>query len=83
MYAVAYWYPDAGSDYYGVGLVRWAAGGEDTDDRYFVEVYAEDKSCSLCGTVRNALDEHHVSYFSACDNPEKSTRLERIRCGAP
>jgi hypothetical protein len=81
MYQVAYWYPDNGSDYYGVAVVKWVTDGEDTNDRYFIDVYAEDESCSLCGVVKAALDEHHVSYFSACDNPTKSTRHEKMRCG--
>jgi uncharacterized protein len=44
------WYPDNGSDYYGVGLVQWIPGGDDTNDRGFIEVYANDEHCALCGT---------------------------------
>lgn len=80
MYEVAYWYPDSGSDYYGVALIKWMHGGEDTNDRYFIEVYAKDKDCSLCGTVRDALDGHQVSYFSACDHLNQSTQYEKARC---
>jgi hypothetical protein len=81
MYEVAFWYPFNRSDFYGVALVKWFPGGEETNDRYFVDVYAEDAGCSLCSAVKAAFDEHHIAYFSACEHPENSTKYERIRCG--
>jgi hypothetical protein len=81
MYQEAYWYPFRRSEYYGIGIVKWVPGGEETDDRYFIDVYADDDGCSLCGAVKDTFDQRGVKYFSACEHPDRSTKFERIRCG--
>jgi hypothetical protein len=85
-YEIAYWYPQNGSDIYGVALIKWVsdlkgAWAETMRDRYFIEVYSQDEACSLCRSVKAVLSEHKVSYFSACDNPTSSTQYEKVRCG--
>ena len=85
-YQIAYWYPFAGSDFYGVAVVKWVSdlkgkGADEMRDRYFIEVYARDESCELCNSVKSALAEHQISYFSACDHPGARSEYERIRCG--
>jgi hypothetical protein len=85
-YESAYWYSDKGSQIYGVGLVKWPEdlegdGTSEMKDRYFVDVYATDGACALCKSVKASLTAHHISFFSACENPKKSTAFERIRCG--
>ena len=85
-YESAYWYSHKASQIYGVGVVKWPAdlkgdGTEEMKGRYFVDVYAKDDACSLCSSVKASLITHKVSFFSACDNPRKSTAFERIRCG--
>ncbi len=85
-YEVAYWYPESGSDIYGVALIKWVSdvNGADADtlrNHYFIEIYSQDKGCSLCSTVKSELSAHHVSYISACDNP-KRTEYEKTRCGS-
>jgi hypothetical protein len=85
LYEMAYWYPRKGSKTYGVALVKYVSdlkgsGAEEMTHRYFVEVYAQDKECTLCNSVKTAFLQRHVSYFSACDNPDKSTGYEKMRC---
>jgi hypothetical protein len=85
-YEIAYWYPQGGSNIYGVGLVKWASDLKGPDavamsQRYFVEVYAEDDACALCASVKRSFLQHNISYFSACENPKTSTAYEKIRCG--
>jgi hypothetical protein len=84
-YEIAYWYPQSASDIYGVALVKWVSdlNGPDAKtirDRYFIEVYSQDESCSLCDSIKRALSEQRVSYFSACDSPNR-TAYEKSRCG--
>ena len=86
IYGSAYWYPRGGSDTYGVAVVRWGsdlqgAGVEDMKNRYFVDVYSEDKACSLCEPVKAALRSRNIWFLSAWENPKKSTAFERTRCG--
>jgi hypothetical protein len=85
LHEIAYWYPSKGSDIYGVGVAKYVSdlkgvGAEEMRDRYFVEVYAWDKGCSLCNSVKAALSARNVSYFSACENATASTEYEKIRC---
>jgi hypothetical protein len=85
---VAYWYPVNQSKAYGIALAQWrgysmtrAAGAEPRRDGYYVEVYAHDDNCSLCESVRRALSDRKIAYFSACDHQALSTGYEKIRCG--
>ena len=82
---VAYWYPYKGSDIYGVAVAKYVSslkgvGADEMRDRYFVEVYAWDRACSLCDSVKAALSARNVSYFSACENTSSATDYEKIRC---
>ncbi|TCK16985.1 hypothetical protein DFR30_0205 [Thiogranum longum] len=80
-YEIAYWYPNNGSKYYGVSLVKWMRGDEETDNRYFIDVYSEGEKCELCNTVKSALDQFKIEYYSACEKSNTRTEYEKIRCG--
>ena len=79
-FEIAYWYPSNGSEYYGVALVKWIPGFEDMSDRYFIDVYAADEACSLCGGVKLVLQNSGIKYLSACERPDISTEYEKFRC---
>jgi hypothetical protein len=85
-YEIAYWYPQGGSNIYGVSLVKWVShlkgpDSETMSQRYFVEVYAQDEACALCASVKRSFLQHNISYFSACENRKTSIAYEKIRCG--
>ena len=85
-YKLAYWYPQHGSDIYGVGITQWPddLNGDDAKemtDRYFVEVYSTEQACPLCKSTKDALTKRGIAFFSACENKGKSSNFERIRCG--
>jgi hypothetical protein len=81
-YSIAYWYPYEKSEYYGVALVKWAGKNEDKANKYFISVYSEKEQCTLCGSVKKALDQSQISYYSACEVEPIKTEYERFICGA-
>ena len=84
IYDTAYWYSADGSAIYGVSLVEWRPDiqgewAQDVKARYFIEIYAKDKTCAMCGAVKKSLERSHIRFRSACERP--STAYERTRCG--
>jgi hypothetical protein len=85
-YDIAYWYPQNGSDTYGVAIVKWVSNLNGPDaktmtNRYFIDVYADDTQCALCSAVKDALAKREISFFSACERPDQRSTHESIRCG--
>ncbi|WP_144062464.1 hypothetical protein [Simiduia agarivorans] len=84
-YKHAYWYPSNGSDTYGIALVEWDTTTWENDKqqmggRYFIDVYSEEKECSLCDQLRAALFQAQVKFKSPCEIQSDLTEYERIRC---
>ncbi|MFC3853994.1 hypothetical protein ACFOSD_14540 [Salinispirillum marinum] len=84
-YKHAYWYPSSGSDTYGIALVEWDTTTWENDDQkmggsYFIDVYSENKECSLCTQLKEALLQGQVKFKSPCESQTNLTEYERIRC---
>jgi len=84
-YKHAFWYPQNGSDVYGIAIVEWDTSSWDNDEqqmggRFFIDVYSESTSCVLCPLVKTVLSEARVEYSSPCENPKGLTDYEKIRC---
>lgn len=78
-FEVALWYPLNGSDYYGVAITKWIPGAPETDNRYLIDVYTEEKVCALCELVKGKLSEAKIPFYSACTSP-KATKRESANC---
>lgn len=80
-FEVALWYPLNGSEYYGVAITKWIPGAPETDNRFLIDIYSEEKACGLCELVKGKLSDEKIPFYSACTSP-RATKSESSNCRA-